>query len=109
MEFANYLRFFLALIFVLSLIGLLAWMGRRLGAFPGIPKRQQGQRRLSTIESLALDGRRRMILVRRDNVEHLILLGATSETVIETGIPAPATDLSPGRLDQSSSMKTPSE
>jgi flagellar protein FliO/FliZ len=100
MEFADYLRFFLALIFVLSLIGLLAWMGRRLGAFPGIPKRQQGQRRLTTIETVALDGRRRMVLVRRDDVEHLVLLGATTETVVETGIPAPAADVSTGRLDE---------
>lgn len=100
MEFSDYLRFFLALVFVLSLIGLLAWMGRRLGAFPGIPKRQQGQRRLSTIESVALDGRRRMVLIRRDNVEHLVLLGATTETVVETGIPAPAADLSLGQSDE---------
>lgn len=109
MEFTDYLRFFLALIFVLSLIGLLAWMGRRLGAFPGIPKRQHGQRRLSTVESITLDSRRRMILVRRDNVEHLILLGATTETVVETGISAPAPDLNAGHGEKVSSMKSPPE
>ena len=36
-----------------------------------------------------LDTRRRLVLVRRDDVEHLILLGAASETVIERNIKSP--------------------
>ena len=44
------------------------------------------RRRLGVVEVTPLDGRRRLILVRRDAVEHLLLVGPTSELVIETGI-----------------------
>lgn len=89
MEFADYFRFALALVFVLSLIGLLVWLGRRFGAFPGVP-RVGTARRLQLIESVALDARRRVVLIRRDNAEHLVLLGSSSETIIETGIQSPS-------------------
>ena len=39
-------------------------------------------------EVAAVDPKRRLVLVRRDGVEHLRLLGSNSELVIETGIPA---------------------
>lgn len=92
MELADYFRFLLALVFVLSLIGLLAWLARRLGAFPGVPMRASSARRIRMVESMSLDARRRAVLIQRDNVEHLILLGPTSETVIETGIQTPRTE-----------------
>ncbi|HBM13514.1 MAG TPA: flagellar biosynthesis protein FliO, partial [Rhodospirillaceae bacterium] len=40
------------------------------------------------VDSLTLDPRRRLVLVRRDGVEHLLLLGAQSDLAIETGIDA---------------------
>ncbi|MCO6186350.1 flagellar biosynthetic protein FliO [Rhizobium sp. L1K21] len=42
------------------------------------------QRRLAVVESVALDVRRRLILVRRDNVEHLIMIGGPADLVVET-------------------------
>lgn len=47
-------------------------------------------RRLSVSEQFNLDSRRRLILVRRDDVEHLIMTGGPVDVVIETGIGAPA-------------------
>lgn len=47
-------------------------------------------RRLSITEQFNLDNRRRLILVRRDNVEHLIMTGGPVDMVLETGIAAPA-------------------
>jgi hypothetical protein len=44
-------------------------------------------RRVGLVESTSLDGRRRLVLVRRDNVEHLIMTGGPVDVVIETGIP----------------------
>ena len=44
-------------------------------------------RRLSVVDSLALDPKRQLLIIRRDNVEHLILTGGGQDTVIETGIP----------------------
>jgi flagellar protein FliO/FliZ len=85
MDFDLYLRFALALILVLGLITLLAWVLRRFGM--GM-KLQKG-RRLSVVEVQALGPRHRLILLRRDQVEHLVLVGPHSETVIENGIVAP--------------------
>lgn len=50
------------------------------------------KRRLSVVEITPLDGRRRLVLLRRDDREHLVILGATGETVVETGITAPVAD-----------------
>jgi hypothetical protein len=43
-------------------------------------------RRLDIVEHQSIDGRRRLVLVRRDNVEHLIMTGGPVDVVIETGI-----------------------
>ncbi len=87
MEFGGYFRFLIALVFVLGLIGALAVLARRFGfGFPATAVRPGGDRRLRVVEVTALDGRRRLVLVRRDDVEHLILLGPTSELLIESGI-----------------------
>lgn len=89
MEFDGYLRFVLALVFVLGLIGLLALALRRYGpgAMGMVPRRKGQNRRLQVVEVAAIDARRRLVLVRRDETEHLVLLGATSEILIESGIP----------------------
>ncbi|HSR55266.1 MAG TPA: flagellar biosynthetic protein FliO [Alphaproteobacteria bacterium] len=86
MDYANYVQFILALIFVLALIGLLAWAYRRfvLGQRSGLGPR--GASRLQIIEFRNIDAKRRLVLLKRDDVEHLVLLGPNSETVIESGI-----------------------
>ncbi len=43
-------------------------------------------RRLAFIERARLDGGRKLLLVRRDDIEHLILVGGPIDLVIETGI-----------------------
>lgn len=45
-------------------------------------------RRLAFVERALLDGGRKLVLVRRDGVEHLILIGGPIDLVVETGIPA---------------------
>lgn len=45
-------------------------------------------RRLAVVDSLALDPKRQLLIVRRDNVEHLILVGGQQDLVVETGIVA---------------------
>lgn len=89
MEFWGYLKFLLALVFVLGLIGLATTAARRMGlGFPVGALKKPGNRRLSVVEAAPLDGRRRLVLIRRDDTEHLIVLGPNSELVIETGIKA---------------------
>ena len=95
MELDGYFRFLLALIFVLGLIGVLALAARRMGlGFPAAATRPSGARRLQVVEVTPIDGRRRLVLVRRDQVEHLLLISPTTERVVETGIVGPGPDRS---------------
>ncbi|MEI6986506.1 MAG: hypothetical protein WCK65_10280 [Rhodospirillaceae bacterium] len=94
LEFDTYLRFTLALVVVLGLIVCAGWITRRLAAKGMLPvgllsTRPGRSQRLSVVEVKQLDVRRRLVLVRRDQVEHLLLLGAAVDLVIETGIVVP--------------------
>lgn len=93
MEFSDYIRFVAALIFVLGLIGGTAWIFRHFKLAERWASFAPAARRLQVIESLPLDPRRRLMIIRRDDTEHLIVLGANNETVVETDIVPPA-DLS---------------
>jgi len=44
--------------------------------------------RLGVSEQATIDSRRKLVLVRRDDVEHLIMTGGPVDVVIETGITA---------------------
>jgi flagellar protein FliO/FliZ len=90
MPFDTYFRFLLALVFVLALIGVCAWLARRFGLGNRLANNKLGGRsrtpRLGIVEIQSLDARRKLVLVRRDDVEHLLVLGPTGETVVETNI-----------------------
>ena len=81
------IRFAGALIFVLGLMLGLSYVLRRVNNLQ--PVRRARQRRLSVVEILPVDGKRRLVLVRRDNREHLLMLGPEGETLIESGIESP--------------------
>jgi flagellar protein FliO/FliZ len=49
--------------------------------------RPKPDRRLAVVEQTNIDGRRRLLLIRRDEIEHLIMTGGPVDVVIETGIP----------------------
>jgi flagellar protein FliO/FliZ len=85
MPLTDYLQFVAALVFVLALIGAAAYVARRFGLGHGA-RPNPGRRRLAVLESLPLDGKRRLVLIGRDDVAHLVLLGPASETVVEHGI-----------------------
>lgn len=95
MEFDAYFRFALALVFVLALVGLLGFAVRRFGMGRTVPRARGKDRRLHVVEVAALDSKRRLVLVRRDRTEHLIILGPGNDVVVETGIPAPAPETGP--------------
>ena len=83
----QYLRFVAALIFVLALMGAAVYALRAFGLVQ-LTGRKPTDRRLSVVESLMIDARRRLLIVRRDDKEHLILLSPTGETVVEGNIEA---------------------
>ena len=76
-----YFRVIFGLVAVIGLIGVDAFLARKigLGTAPSFGGRK---RRLAITETLPLDARRRLVIVRCDDREHLIILGAQSETII---------------------------
>ncbi len=87
MDLVNILRFVLSLVVVIGLIAGLAWLLRRYGG--GRVTMAGGRGRLAVVEAAHIDAKRRLVLVRRDEVEHLVMLSPTAETVIEAGIRPP--------------------
>ena len=80
-------RFFIAFLVVLALIGLTAWLVRRFGSNRlGGGNTRGRQPRLAVIDAAPVDGRRRLVLIRRDNVEHLLIIGGPTDVVVEQNI-----------------------
>jgi flagellar protein FliO/FliZ len=79
-------RFVVAFVIVLVLIGATFWLIRRFGNRRGNTGTARGrQPRLGVIDVAEFEGRR-LVLIRRDNVEHLILLGNSGDLVVEQNI-----------------------
>jgi flagellar protein FliO/FliZ len=79
-------RFLLAFIVVLAVIGIAAWAVRRLGSARTGHSVRGRLPRLGVIDYAAVDSRRRLVLVRRDNVEHLVMIGGPTDVVVEANI-----------------------
>lgn len=92
MEISELLRLAFALIFTLSLLGLCAWLFARYAPRLGMMARNSPGNRLGVVEWRPLDTRHQLFLVRRDNVEHLLLLSANGHSeVVERNINTGAT------------------
>ena len=89
METSMLLKFSFAFFFVMGLMYLFAWFLKRIG-LSGQSMLPGAKRRLKVVETLPLDPRRKLVIVRRDNKDHLILLGPSGETVVECNIPVDA-------------------
>ena len=85
-ELPTPVNFVIAFVFVLLLIGAAAWLVRRFGATRIDAAARNRQPRLAVIDSAAVDGRRKLVIIRRDNVEHLLMIGGPSDVVVETNI-----------------------
>lgn len=90
MDIDVYSRFLLALVFILALIGGLAWLARRFGLGGKLIPNQGADRRLSIVEVMTLDARRKLVLLRRDDAEHLVLIGPTADLLIESAAARPS-------------------
>ena len=81
------LTFFFAFVAVLALIGVAAWLVRRFASNRlGANTNRSRMPRLAVIDAAAVDGRRRLVLVRRDNIEHLLMIGGPTDIVVEPNI-----------------------
>jgi hypothetical protein len=79
-------KFVVAFIVVLALIGLAAWLVRRFNASRLTGSARGRQPRLAVIDAASVDGRRRLVLIRRDNVEHLMMIGGPNDVIVEPNI-----------------------
>ncbi|NVK35510.1 MAG: flagellar biosynthetic protein FliO [Rhodobacteraceae bacterium] len=82
---ARGLSFAVALGFVLLLIGLFVFILKRLTGTQ-LPGSRSRHPRIGVMDAANIDGRRRLLLVRRDNIEHLILIGGPTDIVVEQNI-----------------------
>jgi flagellar protein FliO/FliZ len=85
MEYIDALRYFGALLLVLALVGAAGLVARRYG-IPGVA-RGVGNKRLAVVESLIVGRNQRLFILRRDDVEHLVLTTPDGATVVESNIP----------------------
>ena len=60
-------------------------------------------KRIDIVEQVAIDAKRKLVLVRRDDVEHLVMTGGPADIVIESGIGA----ASSGEARAPSTLPTP--
>ncbi|PPQ26335.1 hypothetical protein CCR94_22065, partial [Rhodoblastus sphagnicola] len=66
------------------------------------------QLRLGFVENFDLDGERQLLLVRRDNVEHLLLIGGPNDVLVESGIVRAEVRAPRGAFEQASVAPPPS-
>lgn len=77
----------LALAAVLALAAAIFFIVRRFGGSSvGKVAGRARQPRLGVIDVASVDSRRRLVIVRRDTVEHLIMIGGPNDVVIESNI-----------------------
>lgn len=85
----DFLKLLAALGLVLALMGGLALTLKKLGLAERMPQVKSADRRLKIVESLSLDPRRRAVLIRCDDKDHLVILGHNGETVVRADIHPP--------------------
>jgi hypothetical protein len=92
----------LVVLTTLMVIGLIlvVWLFRKIVGTPARRAARNRVPRLSITDVTAVDDKRFLVLVRRDNVEHLVLIGGPTDVVVETGIMRTQTS-------QPASTKTP--
>jgi hypothetical protein len=87
MEFDTLILGVATFLFVIALVALLVWAFRTVFGKSGAAGfTRTREKRLGVVESATVDGKRKLLLVRRDDVEHLIIIGGPVDMVVETGI-----------------------
>jgi len=107
--YADFLRMIVALIFVLALILLALYVTRKYGKGWGFQHTPPSKRRLQILESLPVGPKQRLMIIRRDNREHLLVIGQENTTVIEKDIENTAHSINKGTSghhDESKALET---
>lgn len=84
---ATLTRLIAVLVLVIGLILIAGWLFKRTGA--GFARAGAKFRRLAVIEARPIDPNHKLVLISRDGVETLLVLGTNHTVVVETGIVPP--------------------
>ncbi len=82
---AMFIKFIFAFIFVISLMFFISWVAKKMGLSNNI-NMNNAKKRLAISSYMAIDHKHRLYIVKRDDVEHLILIGPNKQTVVEKNI-----------------------
>jgi flagellar protein FliO/FliZ len=75
------------LLFVIALVALLVWAFKTFfGKSSSSAFLRPREKRLGVVETAPVDSKRKLYLIRRDDVEHLVMIGGPVDVVVETGI-----------------------
>jgi len=94
----SWARVLLAFVVVFGLIALMGFVLKYI-KMRGFAMPSASSRRMQIIETLPLDPRRRLVVVRCDDAEHLLLLGVNQDIVVATNL-----DKHPGGLQTKSGV-----
>ncbi|MFC7050512.1 FliO/MopB family protein [Emcibacter nanhaiensis] len=94
MDVISYGQYLVALLFVIALLFGLAYAAKKMGlsARVTINSPKANRRRLNIVEILPIDTKRKLILIRRDQTEHLLMLGTENDLLVEQNIPVPESE-----------------
>jgi flagellar biogenesis protein FliO len=82
----SWLRFIFASVTVLGLLGLLGWLLKVASLKGWLVPRPSGKADLKCTSSMALDTRRRILVVERDGMEYLLLLGPNNDILLSQSL-----------------------
>lgn len=87
MEFDTLILGVATVLFAIALVALLVWAFKAFfGKSSGSTFLRPRERRLAVVETASVDSKRKLFLLRRDDVEHLVLIGGPMDLLVETGI-----------------------
>lgn len=108
--YENYSQYIMGLGAVLILMGALTWGLQKLNFFGARPRRGNKGQDLRILSSLSLDPKRRLVAIEFNRRKHLLLLGQTSELLIESEdltLPTYARETFPSREKDSPPLSDP--
>ena len=87
MDFDTLILGVATLLFVIALVALLVWAFKTFfGKSSTSNFLRAREKRLGIVETATVDAKRKLYLLRRDDVEHLVMIGGPVYMVVETGI-----------------------
>lgn len=100
MEFDTLILVVAIFLFGVALAALMVWAFKAFfGKSSAATLRKAREKRLGVIETAAVDSKRTLYLIRRDDVEHLVMIGGPVDVLVETGIKGRPHPLNPPHDD----------